>query len=412
MTRLTRRGAALIAVTGGTYVAARILGTWELYLITLAFAAMIGVAWVVVSTGTRRLTIERTVTPERAVAGDPLEFAFRAHGGPAFPGLHTVLTGATGTLGTAEPVEIEGLGGGAARKFVAGPWPARRGVHRLPAFFAVAEDPLGLVRARRRVGEPLQVTVAPRLEELASCAACTDSGVLHGGGRRPLPTRDASEFHAIRPHTPGEPLNRVDWKSTAKTGSLMLREMEAATEDDLTVLLSGAASQTAGDGPDAAFETAVTVAGSMAAFTLRTGHSVTLLLPEREWRPLHFVPDAAGRLLLLGALAEAEPPQPTRLGPSLQTVVAGHRRQTRRQVLALVVLRLDPGLVGAVVRLREQGVALSVTHVVDQGAATDADLGRALTAGGVRYTLLHPGDDLREALAADPAIRRSRVRAR
>ena len=47
----------------------------------------------------------------------------------------------------------------------------------------------------------------------------------HGGGRRRLPTLDASEFRGIRPHEPGEPLNRVDWKSTAKTGSLMLREI-------------------------------------------------------------------------------------------------------------------------------------------------------------------------------------------
>ena len=184
----------------------------------------------------------------------------------------------------------------------------------------------------------------------------------HGGGRRRLPTRDAWEFRGVRPHDPGEPLNRVDWKSTAKTGSLMLREMEAASEDDLTVLLSGAAACDAGEAPDSAFEAAVRAAGSMAAFTLRTGHAVSLLLPEHDWRPVRLTPDAASRRRLLRALAEAEPSGPARLGPSLQAIIGG-RTQVRRRVLALVVLCLDDDLVGALRRLRTQGVAVSVVHV-------------------------------------------------
>ena len=51
MTRPTPRGAALIAIAVGTYVAARILGTWELYVVALAFTAMVGVSWVLVIAG-------------------------------------------------------------------------------------------------------------------------------------------------------------------------------------------------------------------------------------------------------------------------------------------------------------------------------------------------------------------------
>ena len=82
----------------------------------------------------------------------------------------------------------------------------------------------------------------------------------------------------------------MDWKSTAKTGSLMLREMEAATDDDLTLLLNGAAADVAGELPDTTFEVAVQAAGAMAAYSLRSGHSVNLLLPENGWRPVRLSP--------------------------------------------------------------------------------------------------------------------------
>ena len=192
----------------------------------------------------------------------------------------------------------------------------------------------------------------------------------------------------------------------------MLREMEAASDDDLTVLLSGAAADDAGEPPDSSFETAVRAAGSMAAFTLSSGHAVSLLLPERGWRPVRLTPDAASRRRLLGALAEAEPSGPTRLGPSLPAIVGG-RTQVRRRVLALVVLDVDDDLVDALLRLRRQGVAVSVVHVAaDDGAAErrpdgarDDDRGRALAAAGVRYVRLHRDDDLHAALAATPSRR-------
>ncbi len=226
------------------------------------------------------------------------------------------------------------------------------------------------------------------------------------GGRRRLPTRDAWDLHGVRPHVPGEPLNRVDWKSTAKTGSLMLREMEAASEDDLTVLLSGAAAYDSGEPPDSAFEAAVRAAGSMAAFTLSTGHAVSLLLPEHDWRPIHLTPDAASRRRMLRVLAEAEPPGPSRLGPSLQAIIGG-RTQVRRGVLALVVLCLDDGLVDALRLLRGRASPVSVVHVRRRGApgqrahgAQDGRCGQTLAAAGVRYVRLHRGDDLRSVLSA------------
>ena len=220
MIRPTARGVALIAVAVAAYGAARVLGTWELYLIALAFAAMTGVAWATAIACSGRLEVHRSVHPGQPIDGDPLEMSFRVRSGRWLPGLRITLAGPSGRLmgRAADPVVIEGLGLRADRTVTVGPWPASRGIYQLPAFAALVEDPLGLVRIRRTAGEPLRITVVPRLQDLATCAFCAEGGARHSGARRRLPTRDAREFRGIRPHVPGEPLNRIDWKSTAKTG--------------------------------------------------------------------------------------------------------------------------------------------------------------------------------------------------
>jgi hypothetical protein len=90
----------------------------------------------------------------------------------------------------------------------------------------------------------------------------------------------------------------------------------------------------------------------------------------------------------------------------------------RRRVLALVVLCLDADLAGALLKLRRQGIAVSVVHVaadtVDEAGTTAdggeaGDLSHALVAAGVRYVRLGRGDDLHTALAAAPARRPARV---
>ncbi len=413
MTRPTPRGVALLAVGVATYVAARILGTWELYVVALGFTGMVCVSWALVASSGRRLQVSRGVTPTTPVAGDLLLFSFRVKSGAPLPGLQVTLYDAAGGLDESDrPVEVESLGARSGRTVSSTPWPARRGVHRLPAPLAVAEDPLGLVRMRRRTGEELALTVAPRLPELSSCAPCLDSGMRDGGGRRRLRTLDALEFRGIRPHQPGEPLNRVDWKSTAKTGSLMLREMETATDDEVTLLLNGAAADVAGDGPDTAFEIAVQAAGAVAAHELRSGHSVTLLLPELGWRPMRLSPDAKGLRGLLGALTETSPNGLSHLGPSLRAIIGDRRPNTRSRVVTLVVLKLDGGLVSALVGLRATGLPISIVHVVDEPAADShetRELRRSLTAAGIRYVPVGRSDDLPLALSARPVGRHALV---
>ena len=411
MTRPTARGLSLLVVAVATYLAARILGTWELYLLSFAFVAALFVSWVLVVTSGRRLEVVRTLTPERPVAGDPLLLSFRVRNGSLLPGLQVRLPHAAGDLGDRDrAVDFESLAPRAERVATSGPRPARRGVHHLPALLAEAEDPLGLMRVRRRLGDAVEFTVYPRLTHLRSCALLVGAGQRREVGRGGLAALTGYEFRGIRPHNPGEPLSHVDWKATAKTGNLMLRETEDPASSDVTLLLDGAAPFVVGEPPETNFELAVEVAGSIAAFALRAGRGVTVLLHEHDWGHVRLSADAGGQHRLLESLARAEPHRSLRLGPSLRVLLAsgGSRLRThvlKSHTLTLIVLSLDRELVRSLIALREEGRQVSVVHIAADSftsaspVAEGRSLALALTTAGVPCLTVKRGDDLGSVLS-------------
>lgn len=413
----------MIAV--GTYLAARSFGTWELYLLAFALLGIVLVSWLLVQLTTPRLTAAREARPERPVAGAPFLLSCRVRNGSSLPGLQIDLPDAAGDLAPASDggtLEFDALPSHGFRAVTLGPMPARRGVHRLPPLRAVARDPLGLVRAERLLGEPMRITVYPDLAELSSCLLFADLGTRRGGRRGNLPTIGGSEFRSIRPHMAGEPLSRVDWKSTAKTGSLMLREMDDPTSGDMAVLLEQAAALDVGEAPDSSFELAVRAAGSVADFGLRAGRGVRLLSPDggRGWARL--APDTDGRRRLLEILAEVRPRAGLPLSASLRGLLADGRPLAQTRSLTLVVLRLDRELVRVLVALQGNGRRVSVVHVDGASFSPSPNGGRppgaakaaprpaaasdeprrlqiALTAAGIPCLALRRGDDLRAALS-------------
>lgn len=415
MPRPTARGVALFAVAAGTYVAARLFGTWELYLVSLAFLAALLVSWLLVWSTGRRLRAARTLAPERPVAGDELLVSLRVRNGSVIPGLQVTLRDAVGDLGGGgEAIEIGSLASLAERTALAGPLAARRGVHHLPPLVADAEDPLGLVHVSRSLGDPLELTVYPRLAHLPSCALLADVGALRERGRRGLAPLGAPEFRGIRPHYAGEPLSRVDWKATARTGNLMVREMDDPASNDVAVLLDASAAHVVGEVPDTNLELAVDAAGSIAAFALRAGRGVSLLLHERGWTHVRLSPDTGGHHRLLESLARVEARRSSQPAPSLGTAFAGRGALRRAQTLTLVVLALDHELVRTVMAARDDGLQVAVVHVAPgsfapaaaaQAAGTGAADGESrrlllsLASAGVLCLTLHRGDDLRVALS-------------
>jgi len=428
MPRPTARGLALLALAAGTYLAGRVVGTWELYLFAFAFAAAVLISWLLVIVTGRRIEVTRTLWPERPVAGDEPELRMVVRNKSWLPGPELTLRTSLGGLGPDDlQEEVESLPPRTRQLRVVRMEPVNRGVHHLSAVRAVAEDPMGLATATHRVSDAMQVTVHPRIVRLDSCAVYPKMGLRHDwSGQRALPTPGASEFRGIRPHQPGEPLNHIDWKSTAKTGVLMLRETEEPAGAEVTLLLDGTADYVVGAPPHSNYELAVRAAGSVADFALRAGRGVYLLSHERELRRVKLSAGTAGELDLLDALAEARPDAAAPLSHGLRRLRSEQARLLRTQSVTVVSLSLDRQLVHTLNALSEEGVRLALVYVVGRdfvGAATPADAPLlpflpphhhrsqsllspeersnllALAAAGVTCLTLTRGDDMMRALS-------------
>ncbi|NLO28766.1 MAG: DUF58 domain-containing protein [Actinobacteria bacterium] len=419
MPRPTGRGYALIALAVATYVAGRVVGTWELYLIAFALLVAVVLSWLLVILTGRRIRVSRSLSVERPVAGDEPGFVLLVENASLLPGPRLALRSSLEDMSAGRiEAELESLAPRGSKTLTRQTGRVNRGVHALPAVEAQVEDPLGVATAVHKVGAPLVVTVLPRIEFLGSCVLYPDIGLKHDwSGRRGLQSIGATEFRGIRPHQPGEPLSHIDWKSTAKTSVLMLRETEEPAGADVTILLDGTASRLVGEAPNSNFELAVRIAGSIADFVLRSGRGIRLVSHERNRRETRLTADGGGRRALLQTLAEARPDAPDPLVGSLRRLRSDGPRLLTTHSVTIVSLSLDQALTNTIMQLHDDGAHPALIYVdgasfADATAEVGSTLLLSLSSARIPCLTLGSGDDIVHTLSLWRAGHREETGAR
>ncbi|MDR5701308.1 DUF58 domain-containing protein [Agromyces aerolatus] len=148
----------------------------------------------------------------------------------------------------------------------------RRGVVPIGPARTVRADPIGIVRREVVWSGTVLLHVHPRTVAM---------GALSTGFVRDLegsPTRDltASDiaFHALREYVPGDDRRHIHWRSSAKTGTFMVRQFEETRRSRLIVLLDLDPSAYA---DDEEFELAVSAAASLGARAIRDARSLAFV---------------------------------------------------------------------------------------------------------------------------------------
>lgn len=96
--------------------------------------------------------------------------------------------------------------------------PGELGSHRWDALRARVLGPLGLAWWPRRIPVDSDVTVVPHLVVVQD-----DIGGQVSQGERNAATGEGLELHHLREYQPGDPLRRIDWKCSARSGQLVTR---------------------------------------------------------------------------------------------------------------------------------------------------------------------------------------------
>ncbi|MEO3869282.1 DUF58 domain-containing protein [Nonomuraea sp. B12E4] len=223
-----------------------------------------------------RLDVHREVTPLKVPRGDAAVAVLNVSnlGRRGLSGLR-----AQDRIGTSEhTVDLPRLPRGAVRTVSYPLLTARRGEIPVGPLRLVRADPFGLTRQVREYGLPATLLVRPRTVPLP----VPPSGRAH---HLEGPTSDNAPsgtvtFHTLREYVVGDDLRHVHWRSSARTGTLMVRQLIDASLPTTTVVLD-----TRG-----LTEPAVDAAASVAVAAARAGFPVRVLagdapLPEAKPDP-------------------------------------------------------------------------------------------------------------------------------
>ena len=300
------------------------VGAWLRWLpLTAIGTALLALAVVPLAIGVPRMATWRDITaPVRVVRGDSA-------------GVEVQIDVPRRSTRWVSAVSVDGTD----RAFIPGDsrtpvltWPidtSRRGLYLVGPSRLETGDPFGLMRRVLATREPSPVLVVPRVHQV---------DVQMGGAQteaEEAEERAGSEtFHSLREYVPGDPQKLIHWKSTARTGKLMVRRMVDTTVPWLLVILD--VNARAYDRPGAmfadfdtnAFEEAVEEAASWACHGCGPSQRVLLATtagPGVSAGITGVEVTARTRESALDALALVDPLTPEQCGPGV--VSALQRRQ-------------------------------------------------------------------------------------
>ena len=326
----TRHGWAAAVAAVATVVAGRLFGVLELYVVGAALLAAAIVAVLVVNRPLPTLRVRRLARPATVAAGEParVDLQLLNDGRTRTPRLR--VWEPVGERGGA-PMQMAPLPPGEVAAAAYRVPTARRGIVTTGPMRVEWTDPLGLARRTTRLPGRGEVLVVPERVPMMF-PGLGSNGPLGTHLRMKAMGRSGSEFHSQREYVPGDDLRRINWKSTARTGTLIVREPAMETVHRCTVLLDTDARQYDGEG----FERAVSAAASIISAATAHGVATRLVAPGLDLRG----PDVAHEALRWLATVQLDdrdeqPPLATRAhleGLGLLAVVTGRVGSTAERV--------------------------------------------------------------------------------
>lgn len=162
----------------------------------------------------------------------------------------------------------------------------RRSVITVGPVRSVRQDPLHLLRRELMWTAGATLFVHPVTIPVPS----TSTGLIRD--LEGMPSGDLTEsdisFHALREYVPGDDRRHIHWKSTARTGTMMVRQFEQTRRSQLLIALT---CDSADYFSEEEFELAVSVAASLGVRAIRDGRDTTVLYsgeqPEYAASPPH-----------------------------------------------------------------------------------------------------------------------------
>jgi uncharacterized protein (DUF58 family) len=388
---VTRRGSLTLLLGAATYVVAWLFGAKALYPVAtgLVLAPLAANAWVRLAAGP--LQLRRRAGKGALLEGEDVWVGLEVRPESRVPAPSLAITERIAKLGDRQTT-MSRHGRGYRGTYVLEAVP--RGRYVVENVHATMDDPFGLARAELDLDARGSLLVYPRL--VALDRLFSESGAHAQDGRRLLLRRPSGfDLHSVREYERGESLRKVHWKTTARRGQLMVKELEDAPRDEIAVILDADTTAVVGD----SFEVQVRAAGSILRAHAAHGRQAVLAVSSSE-RPVARVASLEGDWLdAMGVLAAAEP---NGMRPVVELLQRESGPASRAFETVVVTARMSGALATKLVQRALSGQGVSVVWVdaasfAGRTSPPDPELLR-LQAAGVAVAVVRRGDSLVAAL--------------
>ena len=297
------------------------------------------------------------------------------------------------------PRRVISLGPRAKRSWRTATECVRRGLYSVGPVRITSSDLFGLFRRSKTFGASDSVLVYPRAVELPRFWA--PPALLPGESRVRRPAYSVTPNAAsVRKYQPGDGFNRIHWRSTARTGELMVKLFELDPASDVWIVLDLHERVQAGSGDDSTEEHGVRMATSIARYFLLGNRSVGFIARgalEHTIEPERGIGQYA-RILEALAISKAQGDVP------LSDLLNNEgRRFGRRTTVIVITPSIDETWVGSLQLLTARGVKMAAVVMEPStfgGQGTALLLFGALAAADIPTYLVKSSDDLASTLAA------------
>ena len=324
----------LLAIGAVLVVAAFSTGLPFLFYLLYLAILVIGGSYVVVRLGLTDLEAGYAVSQLHGHVGDPLRVTYTLRNTSRLPKLWLEVHNPT-TLPGGLPGRALSLGGRQERSLLIRPPLTRRGHFRIDPLAIRTGDPFGFFEASAAVGQGVSVVVYPRLEPVPAWKL--PAANIEGSHAAPERTHQTTPLAtSVRPYAPGDSMNRIHWKLTARHGEIQVKEFDLEQTADAWIVLDLQRAIQTGRGDESTTEVAIRAAAAIADKALIENRAVGMTVNAR--RPAYLPPDRGGRqhLKIMQLLAALEPdgeaPLVEALVQSVGRLRRGHDRGDRHRV--------------------------------------------------------------------------------
>ena len=349
------------------------------YLLYLAIL-VVGGSYVLVRLGLTDLEAGYAVSQLHGHVGDRMRVTYTLRNGSRMPKLWLEIHNPT-TLPGGLPGRAITLPGRSERSWLIRMPLTRRGHFRIEPLHIRTGDPFGFFEAAATVGQGVSVVVYPRLEPIPAWRL--PSAILEGSHASPVRTLQTTPLAtSVRPYAPGDSMNRIHWKTTARHGEIQVKEFDLEQTADAWIIVDLQRGIGGGRGDESTTEAAIRAAAAIADRAIAENRAVGMTVNASRTA---FLPaDRGGRqhqkIMQLLAAVEADG-----TSPLVETLVGSVGRLRRGMTAVVITSSLDPSWVRPLASLRARGVSC-VAITLDAAAYDRAARESAAAVSGERIT--------------------------